>query len=177
MRGVRFTKAEWHWLTDLVDYARCRADHGEMNFGEKKAARARELADSILTKLNEAAEPRAAGVAAGPLEKALIETSMGKVVSLVNGSKIYGRVSAQATAVGATPETARQLGAWIASQRWLTGPVTILTVLNKWPDWMARAAATAAPEGIDPGIAGDVGPGAKAKRPSSTAGRRPPGIG
>lgn len=130
---------------------------------------------SILKKLEAASSVQAPGVAAGPLQDALVSAARGKIVPVEPNS--FPRVSRMATAVGASVQAATVIGAWIAAQSWLHGPLTIFTVLNKWADWSARAKATAAPEGIDAGIAADVRPGAQAKRPASTAGRRAPGIG
>lgn len=158
MRGVRFTKAEVAYLQSLMDLP-----------GSDK------LKGTIRAKLTAASATVAPGVAAGPLEKALVDAARGKVVPVEPSS--YPRVSRMATAVGATPALAATLGQWIASQKWLQGPLTIFTVLSKWPDWAARAKATAAPDGLEEGIAADVGRGAQAKRPASTAGRRAPGIG
>lgn len=165
MRGVRFTKAEREliatWATNVVDSDKTKA-----------------VAASVLAKIAEAvALPgNRPGVAAGPLEAAMIEGSQGKIVGV--GSNAYPRISRQATALGATVQDAHKLGVWIAGQKWLTGPLTIFTVLNKWPDWMARAKATAAPDGFEEGLgATNLGQSPAAKRPATTAGRRAPGIG
>lgn len=163
MRGVRFTKAEREAI-DLGLDALAQKYHG--------------VVVSIRQKLAEATSPKAAGVAAGPLEQELLGAARGKVVSV--GSGAFARVSRMATQVQATPDDARRIGAWMATQKWLTGPVTIFTVLSKWHDWLARAKATAAPDGFEEGLgahAGNVGPGVAAKRPATTAGRRAPGIG
>lgn len=160
MRGVRFTKAEVAYLGALLGPGSC--DHDPR------------LDGSILAKVEAAAGPQVAGVNAGALERALVDSARGKVVAIEAGAGSYGRVSRQATAVGATPQAASVIGSWIASQSWLTGPLTVFTVLNKWPDWLARARATAAPDGLPEG---DLGSRPPAPRPKTTAGRRAPGIG
>lgn len=174
MRGVRFTKVEHQWLIDVVTTARIST--GEAPLIRGKVEPTEKVQSSILGKLSAAGEPATPGVAAGPLEAALIESSHGKIVGV--GSNALPRISRQATALGMTVPAARVVGAWIAGQKWLQGPLTIFTVLNKWPDWYARAKVTAAPDGIEEGIgAADVGQGTAPKRPASTAGRRAPGLG
>lgn len=172
MRAVRFTKAEDRWLRDLVDHAISRLPTGDFVFGEVKVAYAEKVARSVLTKLEAAGEPKKAGVNAGAFEAALIGASAGKVVP-VDGSA-YARVSRQATAIGATPELGAVVGQWMAAQRWLSGPFTVFTVLNKWPDWLARARATQAPDLTG---TGNLGQGPGPKRAATAAGRRPSGLG
>src|SRR5687768_373386 len=72
---------------------------------------------SVNAKLDKAEAPEPSGVAAGPLEKVLIEAARGKIVQLVGNNGTYGRASRMATLVGATHEDARVLGTWIAGQR------------------------------------------------------------
>lgn len=170
MRGVRFTKAEVYLIREAMERA---ADTTGMITGKAKSLAG--TARSVLQKLAAATEPKAPGVAAQPFEAALIAAARGKVVSI--DPKAYGRVSNMATAVGATVEGATLVGAWMATQKWLTGPLTVFTVLNKWPDWAARAKATAPPDGVDEGFAADVGQNPAQKRPATSAGRRAPGLG
>lgn len=170
MRGVRFTKDEVSLVLSTMAAVAATDE----------TPKAQKWAKSVIKKLEDARSPQAPGVAAGPLEAALIAAAGGKVVSVGYGS--YARLSRQATALNATPEQMRVVGTWMAAQRWLTGPLTIYTVLNKWGDWLARAKATAAPDGFDEGLGartgtGDVGQGSAPKRPATTAGRRAPGLG
>lgn len=162
MRGVRFTKPELEFLRAAI--------------GVTRTAKEEKARTSIMAKLDTASGPTAAGVAPGPLQDALMLSSRGKVVRVEQNG--FGRISRQATQLGATVAQATLLGNWIASQGWLQGPLTIFTVLAKWPDWLARAKATAPPDGIEEGLqAADMGLGAEKQRPASTAGRRKAGIG
>lgn len=161
MRAVRFTKAEWSWLWQLV---------GDTRVSNNTAERIRV---SVLDKLEALAQPKESGVDAGALERALEESARGKIVATNTGSGHYARLSRQATALGATPEAAREVGAWIAAQGWLQGPLTIFTVLNKWPDWLARARATAPPKGT---TAKDLGQNPGGKRPATPTTGKAPGI-
>lgn len=166
MRAVRFTKAEALALHDAGHHA------DSTGHGSKALSMA-------LEKLVAAEAPAEKGVAAGPLEEALVRTSRGKVVELVSGPGAYGRASKMATALGATVADAEVLGAWLARQGWLREPTTLLGVLNKWAEWLPRARATApppaAPEGFDG--TGDTGQGAG--RPGQRGGGRggAPGFG
>jgi hypothetical protein len=143
MRPVRLTKAEAAVVRAAITLL-C-SPWGSSGADEKAAAR-------VITKLNEAEGDASAGVAAGPIEAALIRMSRGKVVQLAGGAA-YGRASKMATAVGATVEEAELVGAWLSRQRWLNEPTTLLGVLNKWAEWLPRARATAPPpaaaEGFD----------------------------
>lgn len=173
MRGVRFTKAETEYLERMVDAAGDPSD-ARLFFGTMPSPKEFKLQQSILTKLKAAGEPQQPGVNAVAFERALVESARGKVVAVEGGNATYARVSRQATSVGASVQAAAVIGSWIASQSWLTGPLTVFTVLNKWPDWLARAKAVAAPGGLPEG---DLGPGTTQARPKATAGRRAPGIG
>lgn len=158
MRGVRFNKAELAYLLDLLEYE---------IVGEP--AKARKLSASIREKLQKAQEP--AGVDVGPIEDALVKASLGKVVPLEGG---YARASRQAKAVGVTPELAELVGKWIARQHWLSSPLTLIDVLNKWHQWLPKARATEPPPGMEPGL--QRGPGEKVnhgKAGSSTPAERP----
>ncbi len=163
MRGVRFTKAEVLMIKGSL-------------IGEVNPPKSEKIRLSILRKLEDAEGPTTPGVAPGPLQDALMASSRGKVVRVEpNG---YGRISRQATPLGATVAQATLLGNWIASQGWLQGPLTIFTVLAKWPDWLARAKATAAPDGLEEGLgAENLGQSSEKQRPASTAGRRKAGLG
>lgn len=165
MRGVRFTKAE----AEFVYQRMYDADV------EGESTKTRKLAVSVMAKIRALSTPTEPGVNAGELERALVAASRGKVVPVESG---FPRISRVATGLGATVAQATVLGTWIAGESWLRGPLTVFTVLNKWPDWLARAKATAPPAGVDSGIGpGDLGPSTTAKRPTSTAGRRTPGLG
>jgi hypothetical protein len=155
MRGVRLTKSELEFLRAALVVTRTAK--------EEKAR------TSIMAKLDEATAATAPGIAPGPLQDALMLNSRGKVVRVeANG---YGRISRQATQLGATVAQATLLGNWIASQGWLQGPLTIFTVLAKWPDWLARAKATAPPDGIEEGLA------ANGATPAARTTKKAPGLG
>lgn len=176
VRGVRFTKAELLWVrTWLTAGLTADAEHGD-----KKAVK---LAQSCLAKLTQAESDEPKGVDPGPIERVLIEESGGRVVRLTgaNGS-FWARAAVTAKAVGATEETARVVGRWLARQGWFTEPVTLLMVLNKWPDWYSRAVATAGPRGTQRGLGGketsapNLGPSAGPGSKAVTAGRSTPGF-
>jgi hypothetical protein len=138
-RGIRLTKAERVWLKAHL-HDPCN-DYG----WDAKDAR---LAGSITQKLD-ASEEAPKGVAIEPIEEALIASARGKVVALEAG---HARASVQAKAVGATPETARKVGEWMARQGWLQGPQTIIDVLNKWFQWLPKAKATEPPPALQAGL-------------------------
>jgi hypothetical protein len=142
VKAVRFTKAE----VEVIRWA--LADWRKLDNCAKAAA-------SALVKLDKAEEATPAGVNAGPLQAALEATSRGKVVPLA-GPGGWARASKQAAAVGATVEDAKLVGAWMARQGWLHGPQTLLDVLNKWPQWLAKARATQPPPSAPPGIGDGV---------------------
>lgn len=135
-RSVRFTKAE----RELLGFAL----GGVVPFTPKQA----KVRDGIFKKLSDS-EAAAATVDVGPIEEALIATARGKVVALEGG---YPRARVQATAVGATVDDAKLLGGWMARQGWLTGPMTLLDVLNKWVMWIPKARATQPPPALEQGL-------------------------
>lgn len=160
-RGIRLTKQERDVLRILLDPATEGSDPGLDR--KQKAAR-----DSILAKLD-ASEEAPKGVSVEPIEDALIASARGKVVALEAG---HARASVQAKAVGATPEDAKLVGAWMARQGWLSGPQTLIDVLNKWYQWLPKARATEPPPALQPGLGTD----AKAERGPGTPGEaHPPG--
>ena len=133
MRGVRFTKIEvlaLRFAADMVHRAPCDMPKG---------------LDTALAKLDAASAPLQPRADVGPIEEALVRTSRGRVVALAGGGG-YARASVQATNVGATVAGAELVGAWLARQGWWKqGPTTILTVLTRWPEWLAKAQAGADP--------------------------------
>lgn len=141
MRPLRLTKVEHAEMTHLVQAAH--------------AAEPDKVYDGLLKKLAEmvAAAP---GVAAGPIEEALLSSSRGKVVQLAGGSA-YARCSKQATSLGVTVDDARLVGSWLARQGWFQGPTTLLGVLNKWAEWLPRARATAPPPKASEGFGDETG--------------------
>ena len=131
MRGVRFSKDEMVFILAKIDVT--------TNAKEEK------LRGSVLTKLQGASVQKPASVQVAPIEEALVRTSRGRVVALAGGGG-YARASVQATNVGATVAGAELVGAWLARQGWWKqGPTTILTVLTRWPEWLAKAQAGDAP--------------------------------
>lgn len=157
-RGLRFTKPERDFLKHAFGTA---VDWGA--FGTKEA----KLAASILTKVV-ASESAPNTVDAAPLEVALIAGARGKVIALEGG---WPRARVQATAVKATVEDARMVGEWMARQGWLTGPMTLLDVLNKWNMWVPKARTTQPPPALSPGLGAD----APDARSPAAAGNAAPG--
>ena len=155
-RGIRLTKQEREWLRRFIEpQSRVESKGGK-------------LAQSVLQKLA-ASEEAPKGVSVEPIEDALIASARGKVVALEAG---HARASVQAKAVGATPEDAKLVGAWMARQGWLSGPQTLIDVLNKWYQWLPKARATEPPPALQPGLGTD----AKAERGPGTPGEaHPPG--
>ena len=160
MRGIRsFTKAEYEWLMEWME----QAIEADKEYGDTKRVK---VGESLMAKLKRVQEPREAGANAASLESALIRAAGGKVVPTTRGG--YARASRQATQVGATVEQMEEIGLWLRRQSWLTQPVTIIGVLNKWPDWYPKAKATAAPRGTKEGLGGEVSD----LRPGSTGGSK-----
>lgn len=139
MRGVRFNKAE----TELLLWWLGRAEEWGPATGKKGYG---SLCLSIISKLQGASAPAAPKVNVGPIEDVLVASSRGRVIKLAGGGG-YARASVQATNVGATVADARVVGEWLARQGWWKqGPTTILTVLTRWPEWLAKARASTAPD-------------------------------
>lgn len=170
MKGVRYTKAEAAWLRWCVD----REVKVAVENSDLQGVR---LGERILDKMT-AAETAEGGLNVGPLEHALVGAARGKVVPTTPGG--YARASRQARAVGATVDAMGEIGRWLSVQKWLTEPVTILTVLNKWPEWYPRARAVAAPKGVPEGLGGvqaaDVRRGPEGGSGPAKAGRPPAGF-
>ncbi len=163
-RGIRLTKAERDFLR-----AHLLEPHGlKWSKAEAKAVA------SILAKVEES-EAAAKGVDIVPIEEALVAAARGKVIALEGG---HARASVQAKAVGATPADAAMIGAWMARQGWLTGPMTVLDVLNKWFMWAPKARSTEPPPALAPGLGADAdtrqGPGTPGTPPPR--GRTAPGF-
>lgn len=160
MKGVRFTKAELALLNDLLS----------MSEDDPKALK---LKASIVAKLAAAVDaPK--GVQVQPVEDALVAASHGKVIKLEGGHAIASR---RCTDNRVTPEDAALVGAWMARQGWLTGPMTLLDVLNKWPSWLPKARVTAPPPLVAPGLNGVVTQGTPGQGRGGADRRPPPGFG
>lgn len=153
MRPLRLTKAEAYGVRELVEGA--------------NTAEPSKTYQSILRKMDEAEADEETGVAAGPIEEALIKTSRGKVVKLAGGG-LYARASKMATAASVTVEEAELVGTWLGKAGWFAGPTTIMTVLNKWGEWLPRAQASAPPPAAREGF--DVGPSAAGSSPARQGG-------
>lgn len=156
MKGVRFTKQEVAAIEEANTIL--RAAPADMPKGWS----------SVMRKI-QAADAPSSNAAVGPIETALVAASRGKIVEMDKSG--YGRASVQAGRMGVTPEDAALVGRWCASQGWLRGPLTMLTVLNKWPDWVSKARATVTPSSAPPGF-GDV---AGVKGEEATPGAARPG--
>lgn len=166
-RGVRLTKAEREWLRRVLDNR-----GGDETHWDRRGSK---LADGLLKKL-EASEETPKGVDIVPIEEALVAAARGKVVALEAG---HARASVQAKAVGATPETAKLVGAWMARQGWLQGPQTVLDVMNKWYQWLPKARATEPPPSLAPGLGkpdADTRQGTGSPSPAHPSGRSTPGF-
>lgn len=167
MKAVRFTKAEVELMRGALDWLAQGQD------------RASKTAQTIVKKLD-AAEAAPAGVNPAPIEQALMAAARGKVVPLAGG---WPRVSKLAQVNGATPEDATAIGEWMARQGWLRGPQTLLDVLNKWPQWLAKAKATAPPPSAPSGFGDGAGEkdaqsqGSTAQPGGGAPGRLRPGFG
>lgn len=161
MKGVRFTKAEVACLRAWCD--------GELGHTTQTSDTPPKVVRSILTKLD-AAETAPSGVAVKPIEDALIRTSHGKVLALEGGHAVASR---RLTAMKVTVEDAELVGAYMARQTWMTSPMTLLDVLNKWYQWLPKARATQPPPSLAPGLGGDgIGQG-PAPAGKTVTGRRP----
>ena len=162
-RGIRLTKAERDTLRKLLG-----AQYVDLSTYGTRIVRD---AASILAKVD-ASEAETKGVDIRPIEDALVAAARGKVVALEAG---HGRASVQAKAVGATPETATVVGAWMARQGWLQGPQTVIDVLNKWYQWLPKARATEPPAHLPQGLGPAGKPDANNGRGPAPAGQANPG--
>lgn len=163
-RSIRFTKAE----RDLLKLILTEWADGTALVKMAKTAR------GIVAKVK-ASEEAEATVDVGPIEEALVAAARGKVIALEGG---HARARVQATAVKATVEDAKLLGGWMARQGWLTGPMTLLDVLNKWYMWLPKARTTQPPPALGPGLGTDA-PDVRSAPPTGQApagGRRAPGF-
>lgn len=168
MKGVRLTAKLANYLRELLSEGSRDHDH--------------KMDAEILKRLEKASDGNPAGVYVPPLESALIAAARGKAVATTPGG--HARASKQALAVGATVEQMTEVGVWLARQRWLTEPLTILTVLNKWAEWYPKAHATSAPKGIAEGLgnggkateAPDLGQASGGASKAPTHGRSPEGF-
>ena len=125
-----------------------------------------------------AAAPKCVNI--GPMEDVLITYSRGRVVPMGPGG--HARASRRATDLGVTPDELKVVGVWLARQHWLSEPITIIMVLNKWAEWLPRARATAPPGGTREGLGGreaapDLGSGPKTGGVAPPTGRPAPGLG
>lgn len=58
----------------------------------------------------------------------------------------YIRVGKAIKESGFTVEDAEKIGAWLSKQRWITQPMTLLTVALKGGEWLAKAQAIKTPK-------------------------------
>lgn len=166
-RSLRLTKAERDWLKTSIPLLL------EIKLLDK--GKSAKLGASVLAKVV-ASEERAPGIDIGPLEDALERAARGKVIRLEGG---FDRASRQAGAVKASVELMVTVGEWMARQSWLTGPMTILDVLNKWYMWLPKARATQPPPGLSPGLGSGDRDDGQSPAPAGKAppgGRRAPGL-
>lgn len=158
-RGVRFTKAEAAIVRALVAAARPEGPKAKTY-------------DSIVAKLDAAEQP--GGIDIGPIQAALVRAAHGKVLELEGGHAVASR---RALAMKVTVEQAELVGGWMSRQTWLTTPMTILDVFNKWYQWLPKARATEPPPSLQPGLGtngtrqGTGAPGTK-----TSGGRPAPGF-
>ena len=112
------------------------------------AALANEDLASLYVKLTAVNSKRAApGANVSDIEGVLVQHAGGRVVRVPLVPSQYAALSRQLGEHGATPEDAKLLGAWLARQKWLKGSLTLLSIVKKWADWLARARA----EEVKPG--------------------------
>lgn len=149
-RGVRFTKVESGFLRNVLGVLSDESGTYDWScFGTKVVP----TAVAILAKLDAAEGPKpVAGIDLKPVEAAFERTARGKFVRLETG---HAMASKRGLALGVTPETAELVGSWMGRQGWLTGPMTILDIFNKWHQWLPRARATEPPPELSPGLGTD----------------------
>lgn len=163
MKAIRLTDSE---ASAVLAWADGELGHTQCHDVPAKVAR------SIVKKVLAAREP-STNVAVAPIENALLAAARGKVVALVEG---HGQASVRAGKLGVTPEKAQSVGEYLARTRWLTGPFTLLDILNKWPQYLSKAAGTAPPPSVPAGLGGAreeraegparQGPGYQERRPA-----------
>lgn len=172
MKAIRLTEAEARAIAEVhALVAGGPADFDEVMDEHAKPWR------SFMAKVAKAREP-SANVAVAPIETALVAAARCKVVPLVTG---HGQASVRAGKLGVTPEQARLVGQYIASQGWLRGPLTLLDVLNKWPTYLSKATATqpppSVPAGLNGGTSETAAPGTAGASQRGQEGRAAPGFG
>lgn len=105
----------------------------------------------ILAKLVKA-ETAPVSIDVRALENRLIETAAGRVIALCSG---WALASRRAAAIAPADDDIRAMGRWLSCQHWLTGPLTLLDVLNKWDSWLPKARNHALP-GVPAGLRSHV---------------------
>ena len=118
-----------------------------------------------------ATEDKPAGVNPGPVQDAMVAAAHGKVIALEGG---HAQASRRCTDMKVTVEDAKLVGEWMARQHWLTGPMTLLDVLNKWYSWLPKARATQPPPALPAGLGSDGAGQGPATTGGATKGRRAP---
>jgi hypothetical protein len=162
VKGVRFTKAELELLRALLCLITPNSPKADWK-----------ARNSLLAKL-EAAVEAPKGVQVQPVEDALVAAAHGKVLKLEGG---HAMASRRCTDAKVTPEDAKLVGGWMARQPWLTGPMTLLDVLNKWYQWLPKARATQPPPALQAGLGTNgTGQGPAQAGPAPKVGRTPQGF-
>lgn len=163
MKPLRITEVEARWLEELLH---------TWTLKELWGGPALKCAKSILAKVRKVQEP-SQNAAVAPIEQALIAGSRGKVVVLVTG---HAQASVRAGKLGVTPETAHLVGEYLARTKYLTGPLTLLDILNKWPSYISKAQATQPPPSVPSGFGREPGDnGAEAGQGTPGTGEGAPG--
>lgn len=81
------------------------------------------------------------------LECALASTAKHKHSAIVDWTpSLYARLSNKATALKVTTDAMATVGNWVYSQDWLK-QVTLISALQRWEDWLARAQSYEAARG------------------------------
>lgn len=94
----------------------------------------------LLSKIDKASEPTKSIDIKG-LESTLILQSGKKVIALADDAG-KARAARQAKLLELDNDSISSMetmGRWIRNQKWLTGKLTILDVLNKWSSWWPKA--------------------------------------
>lgn len=159
MKGIRFTGAELAWLKLVVD-----------------AAPAGKLKDAVVRKFHAAEAP--AGPAIAPIEEVLVRLSRGKVVRL-NNTQGYAKAGRMAALAGANLDDAETIGLWLGRQAWMRGVTTVITVMQHWPEWLAKAMAERPVKQREEGFSGETADPPRGDAPTSPrgGGRRTEGFG
>lgn len=107
----------------------------------------------LIERINGKPAPEAHGLPVASIETILVEASGGKVVRVQTPDRRFWIIQQRTwQAIAPTAAQVEQVGRWLASQAWMTGPYTIQDAAWKWPGWLAKSAGVSqvrAPERRD----------------------------